>query len=294
MRRASSHLSISALIAILAFAGAHAGCLVRTGKPVLRPDILKTASLAELTAKLEALDEIKTTRSTVRLQLSAVSEDRTEINKYPEAGGFILIQKPEFIRVRAEFPVAGSAVFDMTSDGIEYKVYLPTENRFLIGRNEFTTPSKKRFENVRPQHIRDALVIDPPLEDEEVAFMRNVTYGAQAYHVVSIEKKGEQRLSREIWFDRTALHIVRQTIYERGGDPVTDAWYQQWVETESVPFPGLIRIDRPKDGYALRVEVLKSGINADVPAKAFVLDPPEGVKIERIGAPSEEEPEAAQ
>jgi outer membrane lipoprotein-sorting protein len=294
MRRAPSHLSISALIAILAFAGAHAGCLVRTGKPVLRPGILKTASLAELTAKLEALDEIKTTRSTVRLQLSVVSEDRTEINEYTEAGGIILIQKPEFIRVRAEFPVVGSTVFDMTSDGTEYKVHLPTENRFLIGRNEYTTPSKKRLDNVRPQHIRAALVIDPPLEEEEVAFMRNVTYGAQSYHVVSIEKKGEQRLSREIWFDRIALQIVRQTIYEPGGDPVTDAWYQQWVETESVPFPGLIRIDRPKDGYALRVEVLKSGINADVPAKAFVLDTPEGVKIERIGAPSEEEPEAAQ
>ena len=293
MRRAPSHLSASVLVAVLAFAGAHAGCLVRTGKPVLRPTILETASLEQLTAKLKELDNIKTTRSTVRLQVSVESEDRTERKEYTEAGGFILIQKPGFIRVQAQFPVVGSTVFDMTSDGTEYKVHLPTENRFLVGRNEFTQVSKKRFENVRPQHIRDALVIDPPLEDESVAFMRNVTYGAQAYHVVSLAKKDEQALSREIWFDRLSLQIVRQTIYERNGEPVTDAWYQRWIETEPIPFPGLIRIDRPKDGYALRVEVLKSGVNQHVPAKAFILDPPEGVKVERIGAPTEEQPEAA-
>jgi len=267
---------------------------VRTGTPVFRPTILETASLEQLTARLQELGKIKSTRSTVRLQVSVVSEDQQEVKEYTEAGGIILIQKPDFIRVRAEFPVVGSTVFDMVSDGTQYKVHLPTENRFLIGENAFTKPSKKRFENVRPQHIRQALVIDPPREDEEVAFLRNVTYGRQAYHVVSIEKSGRPELSREIWFERMSLRIVRQIIYDYSGDPVTDAWYQQWIETESIPFPGLIHINRPKDGYELRVEVLKSGINEDVPANAFKLDIPEGAKVERIGETSLKVPEEDQ
>ena len=129
---------------------------------------------------------------------------------------------------------------------------------------------------MRPQHIRDALLIDPPLEDEEIAFLRNVTYSGQAYHVVSIRKTDRPLLSREIWFDRESLHIVRQAIYEADGEIATDAWYRQWLPTETIPFPGVIQIDRPKDGYMLRVEVLKAGVNEQVSTKAFVLNPAGG------------------
>ena len=292
MRRVPSRLPASALIATLAVAGAHAGCLVRARTPTIRSTIVKTATLEELSARLRNLENIKTTRSSVRLQLSVVSEDRKEIKEFTEAGGAILIRKPGFIRVKAEFPVVGSTVFDMTSDGTEFKVHLPTQERFLVGRNELTKPSEKRSENVRPQHIREALVIDPPLEGEEIAFLRNVTYSGQAYHVVSIRKTDRPQLAREIWFDRVSLHIARQAIYEAGGELATDAWYRQWLETETIPFPGVIQIDRPKDGYLLRVEVLKPGVNEQVPPKAFVLNPPEGVAVERIGDSFEEEPRA--
>ncbi len=265
---------------------------MRARTPTIKSTIVKTATLEELSARLQALDDIKTTRSSVRLQLSVVTEDRKEIKEFTEAGGAILIRKPGFIRVKAEFPVVGSTVFDMTSDGTDYKVHLPTQERFLVGRNELTQPSEKRSENVRPQHIRDALLIDPPLEDEEIAFLRNVTYSGQAYHVVSIRKTDRPLLSREIWFDRESLHIVRQAIYEADGEIATDAWYRQWLPTETIPFPGVIQIDRPKDGYMLRVEVLKAGVNEQVSTKAFVLNPPEGVKVERIGASSKEESQA--
>ncbi|MDE0433795.1 MAG: hypothetical protein OXH92_07280 [Bryobacterales bacterium] len=265
---------------------------MRARTPTIRSTIVKTATLEELSARLRNLDNIKTTRSSVRLQLSVVSEDRKEIKEFTEAGGAILIRKPGFIRVKAEFPVVGSTVFDMTSDGTEFKVHLPTQERFLVGRNELTKPSEKRSENVRPQHIREALVIDPPLEGEEIAFLRNVTYSGQAYHVVSIRKTDRPQLAREIWFDRVSLHIARQAIYEAGGELATDAWYRQWLETETIPFPGVIQIDRPKDGYLLRVEVLKPGVNEQVPAKAFVLNPPEGVIVEEIGTSSEEESRA--
>ena len=133
MRRVPSRLPASALVATLAVVGAHAGCLVRARTPTIKSTIVKTATLEELSARLQALDDIKTTRSSVRLQLSVVTEDRKEIKEFTEAGGAILIRKPGFIRVKAEFPVVGSTVFDMTSDGTDYKVHLPTQERFLVG-----------------------------------------------------------------------------------------------------------------------------------------------------------------
>jgi outer membrane lipoprotein-sorting protein len=260
---------------------------VRTRAPVFRPSIVETASLDELTAKLGEFAAIKSSRANVRLQVSITTADRTKVTEYPEAGGVILIRRPSSIRVRASFPVLGTPVFDMTSDGEEFHVYLPREDRFLSGKNKFTTRSEKRVENVRPQHILEALMIDPPREDETVAFLRNDTYGVAAYHIVVLKKKGRQALSRELWFDRAALKIARQTVYEENGDLATDVWYSSWLEGEP-PFPGVIRIDRPKDGYQLRVSVLEPGVNEDVPAKSFVLTPPEGVKIEDVGATTEE------
>lgn len=260
---------------------------MRTRAPELRPTVFETASLDELTAKLGEFAAIKSSRANVRLELSITTEDRKKVKEYAEAGGVILIQRPASIRVRASFPVVGTTVFDMTSDGEQFHVYLPTEDRFLTGKNKFTARSEKRVENVRPQHILEALMIDPPREDETIEFMRNDTYGLAAYHVVVLKKNDQRALSRELWFDRAAMKIARQTIYEENGDLATDVWYSSWLEGDP-PFPGVIRIDRPKDGYRLKVSVLEPGLNEEIPAKGFVLEPPEGVKIEDVGAASEE------
>lgn len=260
---------------------------MRTRTPELRPTVFETASLDDLIVKLGEFAAVKSSRANVRLQLSITTADRKQIKEYAEAGGIILIQRPGSIRVKASFPVVGTTVFDMTSDGRQFHVYLPTEDRFLTGANKVTTRSEKRVENVRPQHILEALMIDPPREDETIEFMRNDTYGLAAYHVVVLKKKDRRSLSRELWFDRAALKLVRQTIYEENGDLATDVWYSSWLEG-SPPFPGVVRIDRPKDGYQLRVSVLEPGINQEIPPKDFVLEAPEGVTIEDVGAASEE------
>ena len=264
------------------------GCLVRSRTVKLRPTNFRTATLDELITKLREFETIESSRAHVRLQLSITTEDRKKIKEYAEAGGVILMRRPGSIRVRASFPVVGTTVFDMTSDGEEFHVYLPTEDRFLVGKNELTKRSEKRVENVRPQHILEALLIDPPREDETVEFLRNETYGMAAYHIVVLKKKGKQQLSREVWFDRDTLNIARQTVFEDNGDLATDVWYSSWLESDPAPFPGVIRMDRPKDGYQLRVSVLDPGLNEEIPDKGFTLEPPEGVKIEDVGATSEE------
>jgi len=261
---------------------------VRTRAPEFRPTIVQTATLDELTAKLRAFAAIESSRANVRLQVSITTEDQKKVKEYPEARGVILMRRPGSIRVRASFPVVGTTVFDMTSDSKEFHVYLPTKNRLLVGKNEFSKRSENRVENVRPQHILEALLIDPPRDNETIQFLRNETYGLSAYHVVVLKKKDEQQLSRELWFERNSLNIARQTIFENNGDLATDIWYSSWIENDPAPFPGVIRIDRPKDGYQLRVSVLEPGVNEEIPNKGFILEPPEGVTVEEVGATGEE------
>jgi hypothetical protein len=260
-------------------------CLIRRRAPDAQPLITKTASLEQLIERLEPFGDIESFRSRVRLRLSVTSEDQTEIKDYPESDGFILTQRPSSIRVRAEFPVVGSTVFDMSSDGVTFQVHLPTKNRYLVGRNALNKPSKKRSENVRPQHILDALILDPPRENEQAVFYNEVFLG-NAYHIVSFlrtDDRGMLRYTRKIWFDRVFLRVSRQQIFDQHGDLVTDAWYREWTEQDPAPFPGEVSIRRPKDGYDLTVQILKPRINGEILEDAFDLKPAPDVKIEEIG-----------
>ena len=278
-------------VIVAALVVANAACLVRTEKPPPVPLATRTAGLEELLSKLDSLDAIESLRSRVHLQLSVLTQDRQKIKTYPESDGLVLIRRPSSIRVRAEFPVVGSTVFDMTSDGTTFSVYLPTKNRYLVGLNELSKPSKKREENVRPQHILEALVVDSRREDEELAVLKNASYGPRAYHVVVFVQKTEFgfRLSRQIWFDRVDLDIARQQIYDVHGDAVTDARYREWTPGEPTRFPAVVEINRPADGYVLTVRFLRLRLNVDVPEDGFLLKPPEGAKIEEIGQSDEEE-----
>ena len=251
----------------------------------------KTASLQELISKLETLRGIRSIRSSVYFQFSVLTKDRQRTKAYPEADGLILIDRPSSIRVRADFPVVGSPVFDMVSDGTTFSVHFPTKNRYLVGLNKLSKPSKKREENVRPQHILEALVIDPPRDDEKFSHLENAIHGLRSYHIVVLVRGSDAgyKLSRKIWFDREDFSVARQQVYDDNADPVTDAWYREWTDTGSMPFPNLIEINRPKDEYELNVRFLRTRINVDIPRDGFVLNPPEGVEIEEIGLSDKEE-----
>ena len=242
-------------------------------------------------SKLGSFDRIESLRSRVHLQLSVLTKDRQSIKAYPESDGLVLIDRPSSIRVRAEFPVVGATVFDMTSDGTTFSVHLPTKNLYLVGLNDLSKPSKKREENVRPQHILEALVVDGRRKDEEFAVLQNTSYGPRAYHVVVLVRKTESghRLSRRIWFDRVDLDIARQQIYDMNGNAVTDAWYREWTPGEPMRYPAVVEINRPEDGYVLTIRFLRLRLNVDVPEDGFELKPPEGVRIKEIGEQDGEE-----
>ena len=278
------------LLTVSAWILADTAC-IRIEKPPPVPLAMKTAGLEELTSKLDGLGKIESLRSRVRLQLSVLTDDRQQIKAYPESDGLVLIDRPSSIRVRAEFPVVGSTVFDMTSDGTTFSVHLPTKNLYLVGLNELSKPSKKREENVRPQHILEALVVDRRRADEEIAILENASYGLRAYHVVVFIRKSEfgYRLSRKIWFARVNLDIARQQIYDIHGNAVTDAWYREWTPGEPTAFPNVIEISRPDDGYELTVRFLRIRMNVDLPEDGFLLNPPEGVKIKEIGQSDKED-----
>lgn len=259
---------------------------MRTSEVSGPPVVARTASLDELTAKVRRFGAIKSMRATVAMQIAVLSDDRKKRTEYTDVRGAIVIRRPGFIRAQADVPITGQRALDMVSDGKTFKVHLPWNKRFFTGRNEIEAPSQKRLENIRPQHIRSALLIDPPAADES-AVLDNVVEGNSAYHVVVFERQGSdgrRYITRKIWFDRVRLELARVQIYARDANVMTDARYLGWAEENSLPWARTVVITRVSDGYTLSVTTLKPGLNQSVPDSSFELEPPEGIKVEKLGA----------
>jgi outer membrane lipoprotein-sorting protein len=52
-----------------------------------------------------------------------------------------------------------------------------------------------------------------------------------------------------------------------------------------VPFPKHIEINRPRDEYAMVLDIVDMKINKGIPDNQFVLDQPEGTTLQTIGPP---------
>ena len=160
----------------LAFAAmllATPGCLVRKVTRVHAPGQTlpaRDASLAELVAKIDAWsNDIHTMTATVDLEPTAGSVYSGVIKEYHDVKGFVLLQRPSTIRLLGQAPVVRTTIFDMVSNGEEFRLNLPIKQKFIIGKTTFQHPAKNALENLRPQHILQALIvpsIDPEHRDD--------------------------------------------------------------------------------------------------------------------------------
>ena len=75
--------------------------------------------------------------------------------------GYIRFRKPADIRIVGLYPVVRNKAFDMVSNGTDFKLYLPSKSRFIVGSNDFPARSANHIENLRPQHFLEALMVAP-------------------------------------------------------------------------------------------------------------------------------------
>ena len=263
------------------------GCLVRRRKIERPPRAqagLLTAALEDLTQRIQQrYESIETLQATVDLEPSLISASKGEIADYKDVRGYILVRKPAFIRVVAQYPIVRGTAFDMVSDGRSFRLHLPARNLFLTGPNQIQKPSARKLENLRPQHLLEALVIQPPDGVAEQPMLENFAEdGSYLVHIVRRGADGRLQLARKVWFDRLSLEIVRQQIFDPRGDPVTDARYAGWERRDGVLFPKHIVITRPKDGYELSIRFQKTTLNQPLGEDRFQLAEPPGVQVRRI------------
>jgi hypothetical protein len=224
--------------------------------------------------------------------------EKSKITEYKDVRAYVLFRRPSDIRLIGLYPVVRTKAFDMVSNGLDFKLYVPSRNRFLIGKNEIDEPSPNKLENLRPQHFLDAMMVRPvDLKTEKVLLM-NLTDEDNAFYIIPVVHEngnGQLLLSRSIWFNRYNLTIARQFIFDATGNILTDARYSDWKPYDNVAFPKHIEINRPKDEYAVVIDVVKMDINKGVSQEKFTLAQPEGSTLQVVGqapVPSQAPPPA--
>jgi outer membrane lipoprotein-sorting protein len=214
------------------------------------------------------------------------STEKNKVTEYKDVRAYILFRKPADIRIIGLYPVVRNKAFDMVSTGSDFKLFIPARNRFLVGRNEVIQPSVNKLENLRPQHFLDAILVRPIDTAREKLMMENFTDEDNAFyilHTVHENGNGQLQLDRTIWFNRTDLRLARQLIFDTDGNILTDARYSGWKAWDNVPFPKHIEINRPRDEYAVVIDIVKMDINKGLSAEKFLLDQPEGTTMQVVG-----------
>jgi outer membrane lipoprotein-sorting protein len=270
------------------------GCLFRSRPVALRTSTapLQTATRDELIGRMNSqASEIQTLKATVGITASVGGSKRGKITEYQEIRAFILARKPSSLRMTGLFPILQNHVFDMVSNGQEFKLWIPPKNQFIVGNNDVARPSAQPLANLRPQVIYDALLLQAVDLQNELAVLEESEHkvidpGTQKlalqpdYTLDIIKQSGYGwYLSRKTVFGRTDLQPHQQVLYDEHGSIVTDVLYDEYRKFNGVLFPTNIQIWRPQEEYSIKLEVTKLTINGPIMDDQFVLEPPSGAGL---------------
>ena len=274
-------------------------CLFRTRKVERQVSTapLKSATQQELIDFVNQQGaRIQSLQATVDIDASVGDAQNGKITDYKEIRGYILARKPAMLRMIGQMPIVRNTAFDMVSDGREFKLWIPAKNKFVVGTNNIEAfQPQQRMENLRPQHIYDALLLRE-ITPDEIAVLENGTETVvdakkhrieQPNYRLEVIAKGSNGwyLSRKIEFSRTDLLPHRQRIYDQQGNAVSDATYQDYKDYGGIQFPNSIEIEMPREDYDITLSMVKLEINRPLKDEQFALAQPPGAEIVHLDQP---------
>lgn len=216
------------------------------------------------------------------------------IEEYHNVTGFVLAQKPAHIRMIGQAPVVAKDIFDMVSDGETFRIFVPSKHQFITGPAAFERPAKKPIENLRPQHLLDALFW-PEIDTRQQVLFEEFNAETARYYVLTVLRgMSVLEIVRKVWFDRVDLSVARVQLYGTGGRLVSEIRYADWqpapvggtgpgAEGSAAGYPRHIWLGRPHDDYQLEVRITRLTLNEQIAAERFQLEQPPGTELVRVG-----------
>jgi outer membrane lipoprotein-sorting protein len=293
-----SWLKLSALLLPVA-----TGCLSHTRKldqpeliPVIKPDV---AQLIEIIN--QRYQQVSSLTATLDFAVSVSGPGRSEWTDYTTCSGYLLFRKPYMLRVLVLVPVLHTRALDLVSDGTTFTLFIPPKNRAIEGKNTVTKISVNPLENLRPNVFLDTFLVHDIAPSEIVSVIQERTmkengqtkrlmelpeYDLTVFddvprsaHSAPVQIAKPQRVIR---FAQGDLLPIGQDIYDANGNLETEVVYGPYRDFGGIAFPSTIDIDRPFEGYRIRLTVSKLAVNQAVTDDTFELKIPKAIQVEKV------------
>jgi outer membrane lipoprotein-sorting protein len=289
------------LLAILPLSG----CLFRSSHPVqvrMSTATLKDATLEELVDKINSnAAQLNSFKATVDIDSTHVEQKKGKAKDNPQLRGILLARKPEMLRMVVLMPLVRNTLADMVSDSHSFRLSIPPRKEFRVGSNQLVGKlSPQWFENVRPQHIKDAMLLKPIDPANEIVILedgmeivkdpkshKDVQQPTYVVSVIGHDSNGYY-IPRKVIFSRTDLLPHQQLIYSREGRLVTEAHYENFVDHGGTMFPDIIEVHRPIEDYTITLSVVKLNLNEPLTDDQFTIAQPAGFKVINMDDEKEE------
>jgi outer membrane lipoprotein-sorting protein len=275
------------------------GCLshTRAVQQVRRVTNAQTATLEQLIQQINKRDEaIQSLSLSVTMAASVGGATAGRVTDYTSLSGYILLQKPEQLRVLGLVPVVHSKAFDMASNGDTFKLLIPSKNKMIAGSNKIVKTSPNPLENLRPYIFSESLLVHAVNSSDFTYLAGETRYNTDPrtkqmvelvdYDVGVLHRKGETNQllpSRIIHINRQTLLPYEQDLYDANGAIETQALYSDYRDFNGTQFPASITIRRPLEEYEIKLTVDKLlNVNQKITNEEFELTAPAGVEIQQL------------
>lgn len=292
--------SVAKLLAPAVLCAGLSGCwVVSTTRhlPVPKaPTITQTLTPDELVAQLnQRWNNLKTLTVSVEVQATSLKTKEGVARDYTTFPANILLRTPHMLRVYGRYPVVHTEMFDMSSDGKTFTMYIPLQNKAYRGPAVLSKKNENAILNMRPGFFIDALAVrglEPDdfyqvtaetdtLEDTK----RKHLYTVPEYVLsISRPKPGtHQNIPiRVITIHRDDLLPYEQDIYDADGNLETAVSYAGYQDLGSGLYPTTVTIRRPIEDKQIVLTFDKVTVNMALDDGQFVAKVPSGTKIQNV------------
>lgn len=277
------HLSRRAAVAALAVpALALSGCSLfpTTRKlPVPKaPTVTQTVAPEVLVEQInKRWAHMNALTATVEIQATQFKTKEGIAKDFPSCRGFILLRKPEMLRVVAQY--FGVRIFELGSDGSRFTLSIPQKSKAIEGSNNLKKKSANQLENLRPDFFFDAMIVHGLDPDDYYAVTADTETieDAQKKHLYSVPEYvlsitrhnhngGHNDIPvRVVTFHRDDLLPYQQDLYDAEGNLETEVFYSKYADFNGARYPSVVTIKRPIEGIQLVLTVERVVENPDPP-----------------------------
>jgi hypothetical protein len=260
------------------------------------PTNVQTVSPDQLVDQLnQRWSALQTLNAKVSVKASVTKQKEGLEKDYTTFPAIILLRKPRMLRVLGQLPLLNTRMFDMASDGTNFKLWVPSRKEVVEGPDSVTKESADQLENMRPEIFFDAMVVrglDPDdfysvtADSETVEDPSKKHLLIKSEYILSIvqQKPNTRQIvtKRVVIFDRTTLLPYEQDVYDDGGNLNTKVLYAGYRDISGVNYPTTITIERPRESYQIVLTVLTVNENQPLKDDQFVVNYPADTQVKKL------------